>query len=287
MSLHLPPPSPPLLLKRRALTFDDGPRVMGILNCTPDSFSDGGRFSAVHEAVEAALALVADGADLIDVGGESTRPGAAPVSEAEEVRRVIPVIAALRERSDVLISCDTTKAEVARLALEAGADLINDISAMRFEPRIIDVAAAAEAGVILMHTRGTPQRMAQLTGYEDVVAEVAAHLRAQRQEVIARGVHPGRVALDPGLGFAKEHEDNLRLIRHAAALRIEDAPVLIGASRKRFIGALTGEAEPTRRVWGSVGAAVAAAAAGAAILRVHDVKATYQALQVASAVWRA
>lgn len=283
----LPAPSPPLLLKRRALTFDDGPRLMGILNCTPDSFSDGGRFGAADEAVEAALALIEDGADVIDVGGESTRPGADPVSEAEEVRRVIPVIAALRQRSDVLISCDTTKAEVARLALEAGADLINDISAMRFEPRIIDLAAEAEAGVILMHTRGTPRSMSQQTGYGDVVAEVAAHLQAQRQEVIARGVHPRRVVLDPGLGFAKEHGDNLRLIRHTAALRVEGAPVLIGASRKRFIGALTGEPDPARRVWGSVGAALAAAAAGAAILRVHDVKATYQALQVASAAWRA
>jgi dihydropteroate synthase len=257
---------------------------MGIVNCTPDSFSDGGRLATWQAALERALEMVRDGADVIDIGGESTRPGATPVGEAEELRRVLPVIERLREASDVLISCDTTKAEVARRALLAGADLINDISAIRYEPAIAEIAAEAGAGVILMHTRGTPQTMTAQTSYADVVEEVCAHLRARVEAVVARGVLRERIVLDPGVGFAKGLEDNLRLIRHAARFRLDGAPVLIGPSRKRFIGELTGVSDPAARGWGTAGAVAAAALYGADLLRVHDVKAMREVLQVATAL---
>lgn len=242
--------------------------VMGILNTTPDSFSDGGDFLDIAAAVERALEMVTQGADIIDVGGESTRPGADPVSLGEELERTIPVISKLRAQSDVLISIDTMKAEVAEQALEAGADIINDVSAFKADARMVKVAAQSGAGVVLMHKRGTPQTMQDDPSYDDVVAEVGRYLAERIDFAVANGILREQVVVDPGIGFGKTLEHNLDLLRALPAL---GAPLLIGASRKRMIGEITGRTEPSERVAGSLGVAAWAVQRGAHILRVHDV----------------
>lgn len=254
------------------------PVCMGVINVTPDSFSDGGAHLAPADAIARAEQLVAEGARWIDVGGESTRPGAAPVDEAEELRRVVPVIAALRARlPGVRLSVDTRRTEVARAALAAGADVVNDVSAGR-APGMLACVAAAGAGVVLMHMRGEPGTMQRDTAYADLVGEVTEHLAERARAATAAGIRT--IWLDPGLGFGKAPVDNPSLIRAIPVIRALGWPVVIGASRKRFIGELTGEADPARRVFGSVGAALAAASWGADVLRVHDVAATIAALQV-------
>jgi len=257
---------------------------MGILNCTPDSFSDGGLHLRVEDAVRAALAMVADGATIVDVGGESTRPGAARVSEAEELARVVPVIASLRARSEVVISCDTTKVAVARAALDAGADVINDVSAFTFEPAMAELVAARGCGCVLMHTRGTPATMMDDLRYGDVVAEVSEQLLLRAAHAMSAGVRADRIVLDPGIGFAKGLQDNLRLIRGCGRLGDGAFPILIGPSRKRFIGELTGVGAASERGAGTLGAVVAAMFHGAHILRVHDVRAAREAIVVATAI---
>ncbi len=254
--------------------------VMGVVNTTPDSFSDGGQFFDTDRAVAQALRLAAEGADIIDIGGESTRPGAEPVAEEEETRRVIPVIERLARVSDVAISIDTVKARVAQLALEAGATMVNDISALQTDEKMATTVAQAGAGVILMHRRGTPQTMQANTNYDDLVAEVREALAQAIARAEDAGCDPRRIMIDPGIGFGKNLEGNLDLIRSIKTFASLGKPVLIGASRKSFVGRITG-AEAPDRLGGSLAAAVAAVLNGAAAVRAHDVKETRQAVDVA------
>lgn len=248
--------------------------IMGVLNVTPDSFSDGGKFLDVDRAVAHAQEMSQAGADIIDVGGESTRPGAVPVSVEEELRRVLPAVERLR---DLLISVDTTKAMVAERSLAAGARIVNDISALRFDPRMVDVVRDAGAGVVLMHMQGTPQTMQQKPRYDDVVAEVRSFLAERIAFAEARGLKKTQIAVDPGIGFGKTVEDNLRLLAHLDEFNSLGCPMLVGTSRKSFIGkvlALLGSEttrEAGRRLGGTAATAAWAVAHGARILRVHDV----------------
>ena len=259
---------------------------MGILNVTPDSFSDGGRFLDPARAVEQARRMVQEGADLIDVGGESTRPGAAPVSADEEAARVLPVLRAIREELAVPVSVDTRRAAVAREALAAGADVINDVSGLA-DAQMAGVVAPSGAGLVLMHMRGTPETMQRLTDYGDVVEDVAAELEASLGRADAAGIARERVVLDPGIGFAKTAEQNVALIAGLARLQARlGRPVLLGPSRKSFIGALLGGIPADARDAGTVGACVAGLARGARLFRVHEVRAARQALDVADAILR-
>ncbi|MFM8980779.1 MAG: dihydropteroate synthase [Planctomycetia bacterium] len=255
------------------------PALWGILNVTPDSFSDGGLWLDPARAVEQALRLVQEGADVLDVGGESTRPGAQEVPVEEEVRRTAPVIAALRAaRVSVPISIDTRKAAVARAALEAGATIVNDVSAGLHDPAMLATAATAGAGLVLMHMQGQPATMQRAPEYGDVLAEVAAFLSARRAAALAAGVSRERLWVDPGIGFGKTLEHNLALLQGLERLEAV-GPVLLGASRKSFLGALTGRPAP-ERLLGSLACAARAAAAGVAAVRVHDVAATRELLDV-------
>ena len=263
-----------------------GPFLMGVVNATPDSFSDGGRYLDAGAAVARALALQAEGADLIDLGGESTRPGATPVALEEELRRVVPVVERLRAGGFAAgISVDTTKAEVARAALEAGADLINDVTGLA-DPAMARVVAAAGVPVVLMHTRGTPADMASRAVYADLLAEVMAELRLALRRAAAAGIPAERVVLDPGIGFAKTPEQSLELLARVGELRALGCPLLVGPSRKRFIGAVTG-APVEDRLPGTLAAVTACVLQGVELLRVHDVAAARQAALVAAALRRA
>ncbi len=257
--------------------------VMGILNVTPDSFSDGGLYSDPAKAIDAALQMEREGAAIIDVGGESTRPGAGAVDTDEELNRVVPVIAGIRARSRVRLSIDTRKARVAEAALEAGADLINDVSALRHDPEMRAVAATRGVPVILMHMRGEPHTMQEHIAYGDVVKDVARELCAWREDAIAAGIASDRIFIDPGIGFAKTFEQNLELLARCGELT-SVAPVVIGASRKAFIGHLTGQSAGAARMGGSLGAVAAAQRGGAAIVRVHDVRETVDFLRVLQAI---
>ena len=256
---------------------------MGILNVTPDSFSDGGLHCDRKVAVEAALRMHEDGAAIVDVGGESTRPGSEGVSADEELARVVPVIEAIRTRSDVTISIDTRKARVARAALDAGANIINDVSALRHDPEMRPLAAKRGVPVILMHMRGEPRTMQEHPHYDDVVRDVARDLETWRDEAVAAGVDPAQVMIDPGIGFGKTFDHNLELLAHCDRFT-HIAPVVVGASRKGFIGHLTGRPGGASRMAGSLAAVAAAHRGGAAIVRVHDVRETVDFLKVLSAV---
>ena len=266
------------------------PLVMGILNVTPDSFSDGGDYFEPDAAVARALTMVAEGADIVDVGGESTRPGAEPAPEEEQLRRTIPVIRAIRGRDpDVAISIDTRSAAVARAALEAGADMVNDVSALRDDPEMADVVAGSEAVVVLMHRRGSSVDMQEGGGphYDDVIGEIAAFLCERRDVAAARGIEGARIIFDPGLGFGKRVEHNRMILRYLHRLVALGQPVLVGASRKRFLGRGSEDDEPKERLAGSLACASIAAMAGAAILRVHDVRATVEVVRLCVAVQHA
>jgi dihydropteroate synthase len=267
-----------------ARLFDGpGPFLMGIVNATPNSFSDGGRFLDAERAVEHALRLADEGADLIDLGGESTRPGAPPVDAPEEIRRVVPVIERLRARGFALpISIDTCKAPVARAALAAGADLVNDVTGLA-DPALAAVVAEARAPAVLMHMRGSPADMASRAVYGDVVAEVVAELSAGLARAEAAGVARERIILDPGIGFAKTADQSVTLLAHLEALRKLARPLLVGPSRKSFIGALTG-APVGDRLPGTLAAVTACVLAGVEVVRVHDVAAARQAAAVAAAI---
>jgi dihydropteroate synthase len=258
------------------------PLVMGILNATPDSFSDGGAYADVAEAVAAGLRMVAEGADVVDVGGESTRPGADPVPIAREAERVVPVVSALAAQG-VCVSVDTRHPMVAAAALEAGAVIVNDVSGFR-DPAMVHLAAAIDAGLIAMHMLGEPRTMQADPVYEDVVFEVVAYLAAQAAALQAAGVAADRIVLDPGIGFGKTTAHNLELLARVGEIAALGYPVLVGASRKRFIGEITGIGEPRERLAGSLAAALTAVRRGAGIVRVHDVAATVQALTVARAI---
>lgn len=256
---------------------------MGILNVTPDSFSDGGLFFEPPAAVTRGLEMLAEGAAIVDVGGESTRPGAAPVRADEEAARVVPVIAALSEKApQAILSVDTSKPEVAEKALAAGAQLVNDVTAGR-DPRMLEVVAHAGAGIVLMHMRGTPQTMQQDTHYTHVVAEVAEFLAARAEAALSAGIRKERIFLDPGIGFGKDVQGNLALLRALPDLAALGFPLVLGVSRKSFIGHLTG-AGVHERLPGSLAALLPALFCPAVVVRVHDVAATQQFLQVARAV---
>lgn len=258
---------------------------MGIVNVTPDSFSDGGRFFDAGRAVAHGLQLVSEGADLLDIGGESTRPGAAEVDESEELRRVVPVIRALTAQCQAPLSIDTRRASVARAAMDAGACIVNDIMPFAGDAAMAAVVRETGAGLVLMHMRGTPQTMAGLAVYDDVVSEVESALQAAVAHAQAQGVPRGCLVIDPGIGFAKTTAHSVAVLRAVARLA-RLAPVLVGASRKRFIGDLCGEPSAPERVGGSVGAAVWSVLQGASVLRVHDVRATRQAVTVVAALAR-
>ena len=269
----------------------DRPRIVGIVNVTPDSFSDGGRLATLDDARRHVDRLIAEGADVIDVGGESTRPQGAQVVDAEEERRrVVPVIQAVRrEHPSIPISLDTTKAAVAYASLEAGASIVNDVSAFRLDEAMPRVCAAAGAGVVLMHSRGDVATMAtyaHATYGDDPVGEVIAELRAAVGVAANAGISPDRIVLDPGVGFSKKSETSIAVLSDLQRLVALGYPVLVGVSRKRFIGEITGVAQPGERVAGTVGANVAALQRGARLFRVHDVRPSREALDVAWAILR-
>jgi dihydropteroate synthase len=273
-------------LARRSLPHGERTLVMGVLNVTPDSFSDGGQFLSCEQAVTHARQMIEEGADIIDVGGESTRPGSDFVSQEEELRRVIPVIEQLASETSVPISIDTTKSAVARAALQAGAEIVNDISGLRFEPALAKEVASARAGLVLMHSRGTPKDMQQLPWAEDIMTEVIGGLRESVTCAEQHGVAQEMIAIDPGIGFGKTVEQNLELIARLdqIARAFPDLPILIGTSRKSFLGKLLNGAPADERLYGTIATVVASVLNGAQIVRVHDVKATVEAIRVADAI---
>lgn len=260
------------------------PRIMGILNVTPDSFSDGGRFQTSQAALEQARRMVAEGADLIDVGGESTRPGSRPVSAEEEMARVVPVIERLRCELSVPVSIDTTKAVVARAALQAGASFVNDISGLLFDPEMVSVVAETGAGLFLMHTRGHPEVMQAHTAYDDLLGEVKTYLQKGIDLARAFGIPADHIAIDPGIGFGKSLDGNLELLRRLPELHPLGYPILLGTSRKSFIGTVLQRSDPTQRLYGTLATVALGVAAGVRIFRVHDVGPARDAAMVAFAV---
>jgi dihydropteroate synthase len=270
------------------LTEDSGPVIVGILNITPDSFSDGGDFLDPEAAARHAVAMLDEGAGILDLGGESTRPGSDPVSQEEELGRVIPVIERiLAACPEAVISVDTYRADTTTAALEAGARIINDVTALRGDPSIASVVEKAACPVILMHMQGEPKTMQNEPHYDDVVREVKDFLAQRAEHAISAGVRPENIILDPGIGFGKNLEHNLALLRNLDAIVDLGFPVLVGASRKRFIGDISGVQEARERVFGTVAATVLAYERGASYFRVHDVRANREALAVAEAVLRA
>ena len=264
-------------LRRRTLAVGKIPLLMGIVNVTPDSFSDGGKFFDAGAAVEHGLRLAEEGADLLDVGGQSTRPGSEPVDTDEELRRVVPVVAELCRRTSLPVSIDTDKSAVAQQALAAGAEVINDVTALCGDPAMMRLAVESGCGVCAMHMRGRPRTMQQEPVYEDVVEDVFAYLLARRDALIAAGVKQSRIALDPGIGFGKTTEHNLALLRRAARFHDLGCPLLVGHSRKRFIGEVLDDSTADRTA-GTVGVSLSLAQKGVQVLRVHDVAAVRQAL---------
>jgi len=268
------------------LDFSSGSLLMGILNVTPDSFSDAGQFFDLGTAVEHGLDMVNEGAAILDIGGESTRPGSQPVSSAEQIHRVVPVIEALAERVDVPISIDTHDIEVARAALRAGASIINDITALTDE-RMAKLAADEQVPVVLMHMQGTPATMQVEPTYTDVAKEVRGFLVEQAQRAEGSGIARERIFIDPGIGFGKTLEHNLLLLKHLGTLTATGYRVLVGPSRKRFLGTITGRDKPAERVFGTAAAVAACAAAGVSIIRVHDVGPMRDIVSVTQAILNA
>jgi dihydropteroate synthase len=272
----------------RSIALSDGrslgliqPLVMGILNVTPDSFSDGGQFNEVEAATARALQMVEDGADIIDIGGESTRPGADPVELLEEMDRVIPVITRLRQRTDIPISIDTYKAAVAEAAINEGADIVNDISSLREDPEMVKLVARTSVPVVLMHMLGRPKDMQVNPSYEDCVAEIKAFFTERIAFAVSHGVDTSQIIIDPGIGFGKRLADNIDILAELDEFQSLSRPILVGASRKSFIGMLSPSTEPPEsRLGGSIAAAVMATLHGADIIRVHDVRETVEAMKV-------
>ncbi|MEH2069517.1 MAG: dihydropteroate synthase [Nostoc sp.] len=275
-----------LIIRGRCFEWGQRTYLMGILNVTPDSFSDGGEFDTTSAALVQAQALVAAGADIIDVGGQSTRPGAKQITLQEELDRVLSVLQVLRGEISVPISVDTTRAAVARASVEAGADMINDISGGSFDWEMLPTAASLGVPIILMHIRGTPQTMQQMTDYQDLMVEIFSFLQNQIAAATAAGVDRDRVIIDPGIGFAKNYQQNLKIFQQLRSLTALNCPILVGASRKSFIGRILNQPDPKARVWGTAAACCAAIANGADILRVHDVQQMRDVSLVADAIFR-
>jgi dihydropteroate synthase len=255
--------------------------IMGVLNVTPDSFSDGGEFFATDAAVAGGIEMALEGADIIDVGGESTRPGAEPVSVKEELRRVTPVIERLRAKIDIFISIDSSKSEVTGPALDAGASIISDVTAGRADEKMLPLAAKVKAAIVLMHMQGEPRTMQQNPHYKDVVAEVADFFRQQYARALECGVDPMTIAFDPGIGFGKTLEHNLTLLKNLERLRVHDRPLVVGVSRKSFLGKLVDSSEMSARAAPTIALTAILRARGADVLRVHDVKENVAALRTA------
>jgi len=259
---------------------------MGILNITPDSFSDGGDFDTVSSAVNRAIAMVADGADMIDIGGQSTRPGAKQIPLSVELDRVIPVIQAVRTKISVPISIDTTRSTVAQAAVNHGADLVNDISGGTFDPEMFSVVASLAVPIVLMHIQGTPETMQENTDYQDVMVDMCDFLSGQISAAIAAGISREKIIIDPGIGFAKNFQQNLAILRRLELLKSLDQPILVGPSRKAFIGQILNQSVPKTRVLGTAAACCAAIFHGADILRVHDLPEIRDASMVTDAIYR-
>jgi dihydropteroate synthase len=264
----------------------DKPLIMGILNVTPDSFSDGGQYSDIDAAVRQVRRMLNEGADIIDIGGESTRPGAEPVAADEQIRRVVPVVEAIRRQvsADIPISIDTTLSAVAKAALAAGADIINDISAGRDDEAILALAAETDASIILMHSQGTPKTMQDNPYYDDVVQEVLAALQLQIDAALKAGIKRERIAIDPGIGFGKRKQDNIDLLAHLDAFAATGYPVLLGTSRKRFMGTICDVSEPSELVTATAVTTALGIMAGVQMFRVHDIRENRQAADVAWAI---
>ncbi|HEY9801465.1 MAG TPA: dihydropteroate synthase [Leptolyngbyaceae cyanobacterium] len=275
-----------LVIRDRCFDWGQRTYLMGVLNVTPDSFSDGGKFNTTSAALAQAQALVAAGADIIDVGGQSTRPGAEQITLREELERVLPILQVLRSEISVPISVDTTRAIVAKASIEAGADIINDISGGTFDSQMLPTVASLAVPIVLMHIRGTPQTMQQFTDYQDLMGEIASFLANQITTATALGIKPENIIIDPGIGFAKNYKQNLEILRQLHLLRSLNCPILVGASRKSFIGRILNQPDPKARVWGTAAACCAAIFNGADILRVHDVQEMRDVSLVADALFR-
>jgi dihydropteroate synthase len=264
-------------LRSRTLSFGKSPLLMGIVNVTPDSFSDGGKHFDPGRAIEGGLRLVAEGAAILDIGGESTRPYSTPVDPDEELRRVLPVVESICRQTDIPISIDTSKAIVARAAIDAGAEIINDITGFESDPRMLALAASTGAGVCAMHMQGTPQTMQDDPHYADVVSDIERYLLLRREALLRAGIALERICLDPGIGFGKTHQHNLTLLAHCHRFHALGCPLLVGHSRKGFIGKVLGDKDADRTA-GTVGASLSLARQGVQLLRVHDVASVCQAL---------
>ena len=282
-----------LKIGKRIFRWGKRTYIMGVLNVTPDSFSDGGKYLDPKRAVERALEMQAQGADIIDIGGESSRPGAEPVSVEEELRRVVPVLEEVCDKLDIPVSIDTYKSEVAEKAIELGADMVNDISALRFDPNMVKVVANYDVPVVLMHMKGTPRDMQLNPSYDDVMHEIVSFLYERKQFAVSHGVDEHKIILDPGIGFGKRTgkgiEDNCEILRRLKELKVLGNPVLVGASRKTFIGNVCGEGEQlpvNERLEGSLAAIAVAVMNGADIVRVHDVKESKRFLRLMDRVIR-
>jgi dihydropteroate synthase len=279
----MPAPANHWKLRSTQLTFEGLPAIMGIVNVTPDSFSDGGAYTNVELAVEHALKLAADGASILDIGGESTRPYSDPVSASEERERVVPVIKRIVAQCKTPISIDTSKASVARAAIEAGAEIINDVTGLEGDPEMIKVAVDSGAGVCAMHMQGTPQTMQDAPRYEDVVMDIHGYLRQRQQHLLASGVEAEKICLDPGVGFGKTHQHNLELLAQCDRFLDLGAPILIGHSRKGFLGKILGDKSANRDA-ATLGITLMMAQKGIQIIRVHEVEKTVMALKAFQAV---
>lgn len=266
-------------LRSKRLDLSQGPLLMGILNVTPDSFSDGGQHYTIQSAVDHALRMEDDGADILDIGGESTRPYSQTVGRDEELRRVVPVLEQLQSRVQIPISIDTMKASVARAAMDLGAEIINDVSGLNADPEMLEVALKTEAGICAMHMQGTPQTMQDNPQYDDVVEDILGYLLDRKELLLKSGIAYERICLDPGIGFGKTHEHNIELIQNASRFHETGAPILIGHSRKGFIAKILGSKD-TPRVLGTIGVSLSLALQRIQILRIHDVAEHKQALKL-------
>jgi dihydropteroate synthase len=278
-----------LTLRSHKFAWGDRTYIMGVLNVTPDSFSDGGRFQTVNAAIDRAIQMVSAGVDIIDIGGESTKPGAASVDEQTELERTIPVIEAIRQNPDIRdipISIDTTKAAVAEAAIQAGADLVNDVSGGKFDPQMLETVARLQVPYILMHMRGTPTTMQQMTDYVDIVGEILEYFGTQIDRAIAAGIDRAQIIIDPGIGFSKTYQQSIELIRQLDKFQRLDLPLLVGVSRKSFIGKILNQPDPNRRLWGTAAACCAAIDRGVDLLRVHDVAEMVDVCRVADVMFR-
>jgi dihydropteroate synthase len=279
-----------ITIRNKAFEWGKRTYLMGVLNVTPDSFSDGGDFYTIESALVQAENMVKSGVDIIDIGGQSTRPGAAEISLEEEIDRVIPVVEILRQKAEIFgsvpISVDTTRAQVAKAAVEAGADIINDISGATFDSEMLSTVAHLKVPIILMHIRGTPQTMQKLTDYRDLIGEIREFLESRIAAAVAAGIDKSHIILDPGIGFAKNYSQNLEILQQLAKFRGLNCPILVGVSRKSFIGDILNQPLAKQRIWGTAAACTGAIANSADILRVHDVREMYDVCLVADAIFR-